>query len=640
MTDNTRRRGVRWWFAKNASAFLPRISACFFLLSFPSFWAVSPSFAQTAKPIRDPKLFSIFPLGGRPGTTLQAEIWGGLLEGGYAIWSGTTGVSGTVLAVDEVKGNDKDAFFAGNKKLEKPQTLYRVRVELQIQSTAPLGIHGLRLIGARGISDAVPFRVLNEKVLQEPPSPHQTIRDAIPFDIPGIINGRLEKPGELDYYSFHAKQGQILKFDLVFAQNCNPQLTLYRAAGSWFDSARLTRLMAQEQQTSDLMPADTRWTFRFLQDGTYYLEVSGLFGKGSEGSSYQVRVDSGKGDSPSEASSWQTGGEWLERNFTRELDPKWMANLQGRTLNGADDLAGTVRKTSMDSSGSEVDSEKKLASGLKTLLRPVEVVEHEPNDQPSQAQYVPIPSLVEGRIESPGDIDNYKIKVEAGQKLAFEIETPDAKPPYFNPRLGVIDSQDHELLSNVELRLSMYNNNSDPQVYLKGMEPKVVYTFAHGGDYIVQVRDITSRYGSASFRYRILIRPQIPHVGAVCVMEGDRINLVRGKPKKLTIVASYEEGFPGDVSFSFTGLPTGVQALPTTQFDDSTAPVEVTKNPEVISPKQQKTSIVLLAGAGVKLTSQPQIVQLHCWPILKGDMGPELLVREFPLMVVEGVPKK
>src|SRR5262249_45900840 len=149
-------------------------------------------------------------------------------------------------------------------------------------------------------------------------------------------------------------------------------------------------------------------------------------------------------------------------------------------------------------------------------------------------------------------------------------------------------------------------------------------------------RDITSRYGSPSYRYRILVRPQIPHVGEVSILEGDRINLIRGKPKKLTIVSSYEEGFRGEVSFAFSGLPVGVQTFPGSQFDEGKAPREVTENADDISPRLQRTTVVLLAKLeDSKQTNEPTMIQLHCRPIVKGKLGPDLLVRELPLMVLE-----
>ena len=109
------------------------------------------------------------------------------------------------------------------------------------------------------------------------------------------------------------------------------------------------------------------------------------------------------------------------------------------------------------------------------------------------------------------------------------------------------------------------------------------------------------------YRYRVLVRPQMPHVGEVTAIEGDppnpifgdakkldHINLVRGETKKLTITASFEEEFTGEVSFEFVGLPTGVQALPAVQLDQGKPPAEVTQNPEAVVPRQTRTIMVLL----------------------------------------------
>ena len=65
------------------------------------------------------------------------------------------------------------------------------------------------------------------------------------------------------------------------------------------------------------------------------------------------------------------------------------------------------------------------------------------------------------------------------------------------------------------------------------------------------------------------------------------------------------------------------------------APLEVTQNPDIVAPKQKKTAIIILASSHAPLTSEPRIVQLHCQAIVNGQLGPNLLVREIPLMVVE-----
>jgi hypothetical protein len=263
------------------------------------------------------------------------------------------------------------------------------------------------------------------------------------------------------------------------------------------------------------------------------------------------------------------------------------------------------------------------------------ISEHEPNDVFAQALDISIPMIVEGAIQRPGDIDNFKFKVKAGQKLAFEIETPGIKPPRFNPRVGIVDSQDRELFSNVHRRVSLFNNNSDRQVYLKGIEPKAIYTFEKDGEYVLQIRDITSRYGGPDYRYRICVRPQVAHVGEVLVSQADRINLVRGQSKKLTITTSHEEGFTGDVMFWFTGLPEGVEAFPTAELNDKRDPTDVDENADAVAAKIQTINVVLLAGAKAPMTTTPKTVRLYCRPIAAGQPGPSLLVNTMPVMVVE-----
>src|SRR5207247_3246053 len=101
----------------------------------------------------------------------------------------------------------------------------------------------------------------------------------------------------------------------------------------------------------------------------------------------------------------------------------------------------------------------------------------EPNDSATQAQHISIPSTIEGTIEHPCDIDNFKFTVKPGEKLAFELQAPAAQPPQFNPRFAVVDSKDRELFSNVHRSISLFNANADRHTYLKDVDPKVTYTF-------------------------------------------------------------------------------------------------------------------------------------------------------------------
>jgi len=82
-----------------------------------------------------------------------------------------------------------------------------------------------------------------------------------------------------------------------------------------------------------------------------------------------------------------------------------------------------------------------------------------------------------------------------------------------------------------------------------------------------------------------LIREQIPIWGRCRLRRATASTLIRGKAKKLTITAALEEGFAGEVSFTFAGLPEGVQELSAVEAGNDAAPTEVTENCETVAPK-------------------------------------------------------
>ena len=611
-----------------------------------------------------PLLFSVFPLTGQQGSTVNAELRGVRLDGTYGVWFDRSGFKGRVLNVEEIKDSVKPRFNP-LEKLKISGPFYRVFIEIQIEPTTRVGVYPLRLVSYRGLSNPIGFPVVDSPVILETLEPHQTIEQSQAVAVPGLINGKIAVPAEIDFYSFQARKGQEFRFQTVEGKKFGggasagkfaPELVLSRAGGSWFDPHRLTRILSEEERNSDLMPMDLARTYKFLEDGIYFLQVSGLFGQGCPDCTYQVRVFSSEKPSSLYTQGNPTRSEWSERNLTRNLGDNWISQLDSRSVKGAEvrTPAPLASSAQGNNAGSTGDPEPKQTHNVSTPLSAA-VVQEAP-DHPGPVKSLSLPAVIEGAIEHPGDLDSFRFKVNPGQKLAFEVETPDAQPPYFNPRLGVVDNQNKELFSNVERRLSMFNNNADPQVYLKAVESKATYTFDNGGEYVLQVRDITSRYGNSSYRYRILVRPEIPHVGEIIVtsppnadaanadvvkgIEITRINLAKGMAKKLILVASFEEGFAGDLSFAFTGLPEGVQASPAVQSTEERAPLEVTQNPDIIAPKQKKTAIILLASSNAPLTSEPRIVQLHCQAIVNGQLGPNLLVREIPLMVIEDPTKK
>jgi hypothetical protein len=170
-----------------------------------------------------------------------------------------------------------------------------------------------------------------------------------------------------------------------------------------------------------------------------------------------------------------------------------------------------------------------------------------------------------------------------------------------------------------------------------------VYTFEQAGEYFLQIRDLTTRRAAPNFRYRVLVRPQVPHMGEVGVKSGrgevvDHVNLRSGEIRKLTVVTESEEGFDGEIALTLENLPTGVQAL---------AAATTTVNPRLLEtgngrgamhkerffPPRHLATLVLVAGRDAPATPMPQWIQLTARPVVDGKIGKALAVQEILLMI-------
>src|SRR5215471_4826245 len=147
----------------------------------------------------EPKLLSLFPSAGMRGATIHAEVRGNQIGGAYAVWfDDDEGLSGRVLKSEEVQ-ETPPADDCAMEASKNPPRVYRVSIEVRVGQTTGVGNHSLRLVSPSGVSDAQPFRVLDEPVVLEATRPHQNAKQAQQVTVPALITGRVEKPGELDY---------------------------------------------------------------------------------------------------------------------------------------------------------------------------------------------------------------------------------------------------------------------------------------------------------------------------------------------------------------------------------------------------------------------------------------------------------
>ena len=598
----------------------------------------------------EPQALYIFPVGGQQGSSVEVRIDGQTLGGTYAVWTDCEALQASVKQVVET---DRE-IWEGNY-LPKKQLTHQVTLEVRISQAAELGGHTLRLVSPRGISNLMPLRVssqLDPVILEDESQTgsNKPIKGQA-VEYPVAINGRIGRTlgGEVDYYSFDVDAGRELHFEVFFpALGGKMLLYLYKPSASWVDPHRLVRLAFNDDPISHQRvdngvfgtPEDlvvrARLKHRFAKPGRYLIAVKAFDDKGGPGFVYQLRIaPTPLNEVAKNNKAWPLAhprsAEWMERRFQRHLSTSRLQELSRRTVLVPPEEGEMEGKAGSGVAGDAGDGAYADRAALEfDPLQAVSIYRLDQDAQGSQDRIpvVDLPAILEGSIDHPGKTDHFRFRAEAGEALAFEVETPREGMPIFNPWVRILDQKQELVFSCIFNRVG----GGNVQLY-RYFEPKMVYTFERGGDYTVQIRDLTSRYAGPEFHYRVLIRPQVPHIGRL-ELDVDRVNLVQGKAKRLTVTVDREEGFGGEIALSVENLPASVQAYPTAVHEPYRPPAFDEGEKDVFRPETQKVSLTLIAEEGASTTRLPHFVRVKARPIVNGMPGAGIAVGEVPLMVV------
>ncbi len=167
------------------------------------------------KEVIEPKLLSHFPIGGQRGTTFDVEVTGKGLQRADAVWFEGQELTASILELEEVQGNsEKDDKNSNAYQAQAVKPDHRAVLKVQAPKAASVGLHLFRLVTPRGLSNALALQVVSEAVVHESSDPHQTAGEAQPLSFPIVVNGKLSKKGERDFYSFEVSQGAELLFSV------------------------------------------------------------------------------------------------------------------------------------------------------------------------------------------------------------------------------------------------------------------------------------------------------------------------------------------------------------------------------------------------------------------------------------------
>jgi hypothetical protein len=538
-------------------------SVVFLLLSL----LAAPCFGQTT----GPAIFFVYPAGGQLGKTVAATVAGQQLKGATAVWVSGKGL--TARVAPEEKPDPKAKPKPGAPvPLPRPwissniRPSEAVRISITIAPDAETGEHDLRLITPGGVSSRVRF-VVDEVAETVATQRNSEKADAVQVPpLPAIINGQIfttttgQGGPDRSYWRLPLKAGQTLVCECQ-AQSILPYS--YWAVPGWLDAClTLSDTAGKRLEFVDdfRFKPDPVLFHKAEKDGECLLEVRDILYRGSQDFIYRVRI----GAWPYVTHVYPLGGR---RNSTAKIE------LHGVNLPTASmDLA-----LAADSPPLRYLSVKQ--NGMTSNLVPFavddlpEMQESEPNDSIAQANRVPVPVVINGRIQKSGDEDYFIFKAEAGQKLLMEVDARRLDSP-LDSVLTLFDAAGKELAENDDPPPAMATPNpaaSIPLLYpdaVSQVDPRdalvthmadsrIVYTFAKAGDYVLRIRDAQEK-GGDEYAYRLKIVPALPDY--VLRINTDTARLVQGDSAVMSVTVLRKNDFDGEISLSVQDLPPGLTA--------------------------------------------------------------------------------
>jgi len=463
-------------------------------------------------------------------------------------------------------------------------------VKLRVETAADFrpGKYLFRLVTANGLSNALPLQITDSNILSEPDGMHETPETAVPVaKVPVVYSGMISKKGESDYYAFDAKAGETLTFQVLSglpsigaaggnANGFDPSLSIFEVSGSWFDPKRLNRIAFNDEPLWVLgRGTDAQIKHSFDKTGRYFVRLDAFSGQGGLDYSYILRIlHTAFAPDPPVAKS-----DWEERTYQRPL-----------TANRLHDLA---------------------ARGGRDLNPAAAVI-----------------AKLEGQISKPGESHRTSFRVDGPQDIAIEVETPDLAPPLFNPVVRLLDSAGEEVVTNF-----VAGRGACTGALNKGLTAKLIYPLRNPGEYTLEVRELTADNGEAGFRFRTMVRSQVPHLGKVLIEE-DHINLAPGGAKTVRVTFDREEDYRGAVAVAVEGLPEGVSVFAAADYEPDKDPTPFPGKRERYSPRTERTVLAFSVAEGAPLMEMPKVARVVVRPLVDGKQGVVIASKQIPMMVV------
>ncbi|MFO0867713.1 MAG: peptidase [Pirellulales bacterium] len=501
---------------------------------------------------------------------------------------------------------DRDAKRQPNDQLEEELT-----IQVTVAEDAEPGRHELRLLTEDAVSNPLWLHVGVQAEARETEPNDQTPDPAIQ-EFPVVVNGQI-MPGDTDSFAIQATQGMRLVI-VAGARDIIPYLA--DAVPGWFQPV-LSMTDPEGQQvvfnSAYHFHQDPVVYFEVPRDGKYTLRIHDALYRGREDFVYRLLV----GEIPFVTSIFPLGAPWDERT-TIELTG-W--NLSQKTLQTKAVAARQIRPlqwyTVPQADGQEVRVPVRVDS-LKELR------DHEPNNTEDAAQKISVGTIINGRIDEPGDEDVFF--VTGGGKVSFEVHARRHGSP-LDAQLLLTDSHGKEIGFNDD-----YEDKAQA-LLTHHADAHLVATVPTSGAYL-RLSDVQGQ-GGPDFVYRLYVRSPKPDFELRVTPAS--ILARPGSATPITVHALRQDDFQEDIELALVDAPPGV-ALSGGVIPGNANRVQLTLH---VPPKVAKGPLVLeLAGRAHARRSQAWITRpaLPAEDMMQAFIWHHLIPVEQWTLIVSGNP--
>jgi hypothetical protein len=400
---------------------------------------------------------------------------------------------------------------------EKPDPA-KLRVKVEVPADTPIGLYTIRVATKNGVSNLRPF-VVDELPEVAEANNNRSKETAQPVSAPCVVLGRADAEAS-DFFRVKAAAGQTLTFEVVA-----------RRAGSPLDPIVVLHDARTKRELIDLYADDTpglqsdcRLAHTFKEAEEVIVEVRDTTYRGGADYAYRLRI----GEFPGATTAFPLA---VQRGTTAAV---------GFSGPGATDIPAVPVEAPTDPTLPAIYVAPKRGSGVSGWPVPVhlsdhpESVEHEPNDEPAQANKLPVPGGVSAKFDRPNDRDHFAFAGRKGQKvtiaaLAYEVNAPT------EVLLRVLDGKRTELA------------RSNPQ------QPtaRVDFTPPADGEFVVACEHLNYLHGPNEV-YHLSVVPAAPDFALTLAL--DRYEAPAGGGTAVAVTAVNRlNGYAGPVELSIDG---------------------------------------------------------------------------------------